>query len=105
MNKFVPMKGYALIKFQADGEMQLPPEALAGEKTGVVVVMGAYEVEYSGSGGSGASGSGGGVTFRRPGFDVGDRIYFTEITGRIFTQENDSYAFINYKDVYGKELK
>ena len=85
MKKIVPLKGYALITFESDGEFKLAADSLQNEKNGLVIEMGVFKND--------------------PGFKEGDRIYFTQITGRVIINENGSYAFINYSDVIGKELK
>lgn len=101
MKKIVPLKGYALITFKNEGEFHLSSDTLESEKNGLVVEMGAFHEEKIVS----SYGGGSGIDYIDPGFTAGDRIYFTQITGRPIINENGSYAFINYSDVIGKELK
>lgn len=91
MKKLVPLKGYVLITFENDGMYKLPTESLQNEKSGAVVALGKYDLEF----GDNTSAD----------ILVGDKIFFTNITGRIIVDENNSYAFINYADIIGKELK
>lgn len=101
MKKIVPLKGYALITFENEGSFKIPSESLQNEKNGLVIEMGAFHEKTIVS----THGNVSGISYIDPGFGVGERIYFTQITGRPIVNENGSYAFINYSDVIGKELK